>query len=147
MNKKLITVLMIGTLAACSQGQSGATPQEEGAKPNTELRHEMKITHVDATQAAKAIAEQTDLTIIDVRTAGEFAAGHIDGAINIDVKSPDFATKIDQLDKTKDYLVHCRSGARSTRSLKYFKEKGFKHILHMDGGMIGWNKAGLPTVK
>ena len=53
------------------------------------------------------------LTVIDVRTPGEFAEGHIPGAKNIDYRNRNFRKRIGKLDKSKEYLVHCRSGGRS----------------------------------
>ena len=85
--------------------------------------------------------------LLDVRTPEEFAAGKIEGATNIDFRADDFATKLGKLDKTKTYLVHCRSGGRSTESLKAFKELGFTSVIHLDGGMIAWEKAGGAVVK
>jgi rhodanese-related sulfurtransferase len=98
--------------------------------------------NLNAGDAKKLIAEKGEaLTVLDVRTPGEFAAGHLKGAKNIDFKADDFAAKLGKLDKTKPYLVHCRSGGRSTASLKTFKELGFTNIIHLDGGMIAWKKA------
>src|SRR6266568_2910016 len=51
--------------------------------------------------------------VLDVRTKKEFEAGHIPGAINIDVNTPDFKEKISKLNKNKTYLVHCAAGGRS----------------------------------
>ncbi len=143
MKKKLLALFVIGALSACGQADSGAkAPKAEVAQ-----KAELQVTHVDANKASEIIKARPDLVVIDVRTPGEFASGHIDGAINIDFKNANFATEISKLDGTQDYLIHCRSGGRSTASLKHFKNKGFVHIIHMDGGMIAWNKAGLPTVK
>lgn len=130
------------TLSACSKADTAT------ARPVAEMQtHDMKITHVNASQARELMTERPKLIILDVRTPGEFAQGHIDGAINIDFKNENFATSLADLDASQDYLIHCRSGGRSTKSLAVFKRAGFSHIIHMDGGMIGWNKAKLPTVK
>ena len=54
--------------------------------------------------------------IIDVRTPSEFWEGHIDNAINIDFKSNLFINEISKLDKSKTYLIYCRSGNRSSKA-------------------------------
>jgi len=146
MNKKLTTLVTVGVLTACSQAEA---PQAQAQPAPSEVQKsvEMQVTHVDAAGALATMRARPDLVVIDVRTPGEFAAGHIDGAINIDFRNINFATEIAKLDSAQDYLIHCRSGGRSTASLQQFKAQNFSHIIHMDGGILGWNKAGLPTVK
>lgn len=75
-----------------------------------------------------------DTVIIDVRTPAEFAAGHLEGATNIDIEAADFATKIGKLDKAKSYFVYCRSGNRSAQAITKMKAAGFTHLV--DGGGI-----------
>ena len=52
--------------------------------------------------------------ILDVRTAEEYSGGHIEGSTNIDVKSESFKEEVGKLDKSKTYLVHCRTGGGAT---------------------------------
>ncbi len=63
------------------------------------------ITHVDAGQAARLVAEKK-VTVLDIRTPEEFKEGRIEGAVNIDFNGKDFEAEIAKLDKTKPYLVH-----------------------------------------
>jgi phage shock protein E len=93
------------------------------------------------------MASYQALQVIDVRTPEEFAAGHIEGAKNIDFNGPDFATKLAALDKSKPVVVHCRAGGRSAKSLPAFQKAGFSKILHMKDGFSAWEAAKLPAVK
>ena len=102
---------------------------------------------IDAATAGKLVNGENPPTVIDVRTPQEFAEGHIQGAINIDFNSPDFKDELAKLSPDKTYLMHCRSGNRSNRAKPAFKELGFEAIYHLDGGMIAWEEAGLPTAK
>jgi len=102
--------------------------------------------HVDAQKAQKLVLEKK-VAVLDIRTPGEFNRGHIGGATNIDFQGPDFEQKIEGLDRSKSYLVHCASGGRSTRSLLLFKQHQFLSIYHLDGGLKAWEKAGLPVEK
>ena len=140
----LIAMTSLVTLPACSKAE---TPKAAAPTQATAAVQALKVTHVDARQASALIDAQPSLIVLDVRTPGEFTSGHIDGAMNIDFKNSNFSTQLSALDKDQTYLIHCRSGGRSTASLKAFKKLGFKHIIHMDGGINGWNKAKLPTVK
>ena len=100
--------------------------------------------HVDGKQAGELLGQQPDLVVLDIRTPKEFGEGHIAGALNIDYYDDKFKQNLSQLDKTKTYLVHCRSGGRSGRSLKLFEELGFENIIHLDGGIKAWKSEGLP---
>ncbi len=81
-----------------------------------------------------------DYLVIDVRTPEEFDAGHIPGAMDIDVKAMDFNRRIDSLDKDKNYLVYCRSGNRSSKALQMMKEAGFKNAHNVEGGYLAWSE-------
>jgi rhodanese-related sulfurtransferase len=85
--------------------------------------------------------------IIDVRTVDEFTAGHLQGAVNMDVESPDFATQISALDKTKAYLLYCHSGRRAGLAIDQMKTDGFKGELVNAGGISdATTSTGLPIV-
>lgn len=110
------------------------------------------VTHLKAPEAAKAIeAAAKDpakaITVLDVRTPEEFAAGHLKGAKNVDFNGDDFEKQLSTLDRGKTYLVHCAAGGRSTRSLKLLDKLGFKSVIHLDEGYKGWTAAGLPVEK
>ena len=85
--------------------------------------------------------------VLDVRTKKEFAAGHIPGAKNLDVNSPNFEKELGQLDKTKVYLVHCASSRRSALACEKMKQAGFQTLIEMSAGFRGWEKAGKPVEK
>jgi phage shock protein E len=97
-------------------------------------------------QAAAMLKKFPGFVILDIRTPGEFAAGHLKGAKNIDFRSNNFAAQIKKLDKKKGYLVHCASGGRSGNSMKQFKSQGFTTIYHIEDGYRGWMTAKLPVV-
>ena len=96
--------------------------------------------HLDVEQAKKIIEEKSDLIIIDVRTPEEWSDGSLPGTINIDVKASDFESKVNELDKSRTYMVHCRSGKRSTKAVGIMEKNGFTNIYHLDGGYLAWNK-------
>jgi rhodanese-related sulfurtransferase len=87
------------------------------------------------------------LTVLDVRTADEFNSGHIEGALNLDFKSPDFEKELRALDKEKPYLVHCARGNRSAKARDAMKKLGFTKIYHITDGFESWKAAGGAVVK
>jgi phage shock protein E len=78
--------------------------------------------------------------ILDIRTPKEYAEGHIPDAINIDYKADSFQSELEKLDRDTTYLMHCRSGRRSANSLEIFEKLGFRHVIHMDDGILGWQE-------
>ena len=73
--------------------------------------------------------------VIDVRTADEFATGHLDGALNFDIQGSEFSSQIDTLDKAANYVIYCRSGNRAGQAVSYMQENGFTGTLTNAGGV------------
>ncbi len=86
-----------------------------------------------------------DFVILDVRTPQEFREESIEGAVDLDFHSETFREELDKLDKNKTYLIHCRSGRRSGKTLDMMKELKFKEVYHLLGGISAWKTEGLPT--
>lgn len=77
--------------------------------------------------------------ILDVRTEVEFAEGMIPGAINIDIyKGQGFIYSIEELDKSKNYYVYCRSGGRSGQACSIMSQLGFENTYNLLGGIMNW---------
>jgi phage shock protein E len=93
------------------------------------------------------LAEDKQHVILDVRTAAEFNAGHIAGAVNLDVNAPDFQDKAAALDKGRTYLVHCASGVRSVKACHALAKLDFPNLYNLTGGFKAWAKAGKPVEK
>ncbi len=87
-------------------------------------------------------ASGAGVVILDVRTPQEFAGGHLPGAINVDVESADFTTKIGSLDKAATYAVYCRSGNRSNTAMQEMAKDGFTDVADLTGGITAWSSAG-----
>lgn len=92
-------------------------------------------------------AGNRDFVVLDVRTPGEFVQGHLEGAVLVDYRSPGFREEMAGLEKTKTYLVYCRTGNRSARAMGIMGELGFRSTYHLEGGIKRWVKEGLPVVR
>jgi len=133
-NITLITLLWIG-FASCGQKQNDKSTDQDSASV---------ISLISATELDKV---NDQILLIDVRTPGEFASGHIENSINIDYKSDNFKDLISELDKNQKVYVYCKVGGRSGRSAKILKDMGFEKIYDLDGGINAWEKEGLKMVK
>ena len=96
----------------------------------------LNVSPADYEQARVAGA-----TAVDVCTAKEFAAGHVPGALNLDVNAPDFAAQAAKLDKSKTVLVNCHVGIRGARAAAVLQELGFE-VKNLEGGLEAWEAAG-----
>ena len=89
---------------------------------------------IPSAEAKKLVADGA--LLVDVRTASEFASGHLDGAKNIPLDQ--LQSRLDELgDKEKAIILYCRSGARSNAALKTLKGAGFSDA-HNLGPMSAW---------
>ena len=123
---------------------SGCGKTKSIESPNQE------IENIVAKKAFDLIQENKDnlrFVVLDVRTPEEFSEGHIENATNVDYNSGTFKEELEKLDKGKTYLMHCRSGARSSKALIIMKELDFLRIYHMTDGMNGWKAGDFPVVK
>lgn len=98
-----------------------------------------KMINLSETEWVKLHDESEESVIMDVRTDDEFSTGYIEGAVNIDFYMGNkFISEIDKLDKSKSYFIYCKSGARSGQTCELMKQKGFKKVYNLEGGILGW---------
>ena len=143
---------MKSTLTSFILAMSACTASAQESKPAAAAESKDGVKHVDAAGAKKLIDESAakkdgNVVVLDVRTPDEYKAGHIAGAVNANFNGDKFAEQAGKLDKSKTVIVHCQGGGRSTRSLETLKKLGFKSIVHLDGGIAGWQNANLPVTK
>jgi rhodanese-related sulfurtransferase len=126
--KKLIVVILTSVLIL-----TGCTSADDSV--------DLKVSDFSAK------SQEVGVVSLDVRTADEFAEGHLINAININVESGNFEAEIEKLDKNTTYAVYCRSGRRSAIAVDLMKKAGFTNLYNLDGGVIDWSASGLPLVR
>lgn len=125
--RKIITYLlaMLGLTTACGQ---------------------KNYEDMDVAEFATLIAD-TNVVVLDVRTASEYAEGHLDSAVNIDVKEGDFLQKAKAtLPTDRTIAVYCRSGRRSANACGQLSAEGFR-VVNLKGGIMAWTGQNRPVVK
>ena len=125
--KKILTCLLatLGLTTACGQ---------------------QNFDNTDVNGFAELIAD-TNVVVLDVRTASEFAEGHLERAVNIDYYQSDFIEKvISVLPREKTIAVYCRSGRRSANAAEQLADKGYK-LVNLKGGIIAWKDNNMPITQ
>lgn len=87
------------------------------------------------------LMKEDDHVILDVRSPQELAEGSIPGHEMINFFDDDFAEKVEKLDKSKSYLIYCRSGNRSGKACGMMSSMGFGKLYNLEGGIGAWNAA------
>lgn len=125
--KKLFTCLLatLGLTTACGQ---------------------QSFENTDVPGFAELMAD-TNVVVLDVRTAAEYAEGHIEKAILIDQGQSDFVEKAKAtLPADKTIAIYCRSGRRSASAAGRLAGVGYKCV-NLKGGIIAWQEASMPVTK
>lgn len=97
-----------------------------------------KYKNISVTEL-KSKLKENNAVILDVRSESELSEGSIPGYKMINVSRPDFADKVQKLDKSKTYYVYCRSGGRSAHACKQMADLGFENLYNVSGGIMAWN--------
>jgi rhodanese-related sulfurtransferase len=95
-------------------------------------------------EQAEARLANRELVLVDVRQAFEVERGRIHGAINIPLRQ--LRGRLPELDRDRPVAFLCHSGARSSRATSIAIKAGYDAV-NVQGGLIGWRRAGLPLTR
>ena len=107
----------------------------------TAARAEGGFKEVKSAEYEKLRAKRKTV-VLDVRSSEEFAKGHIPGAMNADINSPDFTAKVARFEKNQTLLVNCHVGSRGAIAGAELARQGFKAVFNIEGGLDAWEKSG-----
>jgi rhodanese-related sulfurtransferase len=137
-NKTVIALLLSLSVVTAA----GAADAKDEKNPSAAEKKDAKaFKNVDVAEFEKLRADKMNV-VLDVRTQKEFAAGHIPGAVNIDVNATDFPEKVAKLEKSRTYLVHCGAGVRSAKACDKMSHLAFPKLYNLEGGFRAWETAG-----
>jgi phage shock protein E len=128
----------LGAMVALLALWSGRVPAAEPTPPPAPL--------ISQTELLERLArEDSGLVVLDVRTAAEFAAGHVPGARN--VSHEQLAARIGELAALKDQqlVLYCRSGRRTQLAEQTLRAAGFTRLLHLEGDWLAWQAGQRPV--
>jgi rhodanese-related sulfurtransferase len=137
-----ILAVLATLLVGCSSAQTAAPPVDGPSSAATAVTAQpTPVTTVDAQQFLLTASDPA-VTVLDVRTPAEFAAGHLAGAVNVDVESAQFVSVIETLDRDGTYALYCRSGRRSQVASDAMAAAGFTGLYNLSGGLSDLQAAG-----
>jgi rhodanese-related sulfurtransferase len=128
-----IAVALVTSVGSCSSNAPASSSTTQASS-----------RHLDASDFSAAL-KTPGTVVLDVRTPGEYASGHLPQAKNVDIEAGDFAAQIAALDKTTTYAVYCRSGNRSGVALEQMTTAGFSNVYDLADGIIAWQSMGGPV--
>jgi rhodanese-related sulfurtransferase len=99
------------------------------------------------TLQATQLMNREDALVIDLRSAADFAKGHILGAKNLPLA--ELEKRAGELDKhkAKPVILHCADGNRAGDGVALLRKNGFASVVNLSGGYAAWQQAGLPVEK
>ncbi|MBC3812530.1 MULTISPECIES: rhodanese-like domain-containing protein [Undibacterium] len=106
-------------------------------------RRGAKVSQLQATQ----YINQGKTLVLDVRSADEFATGHLPNAKNIPLA--EINNRLKEIEKSKNAVVItvCATGVRSSNAVSVLNKAGFAQVFSLDGGTEAWKTQGMPIVK
>ena len=127
--------LLLGLLSCSTQSEpsSRESTKPEAVKPD--------IQEIDVASLHQKI-QQTSITLLDVRTPGEFAKAHVPTAQSIPLQSLSTKLPLLKLDKSQEIFLICAAGSRSLQAAKQLRQLGYLHVINVRGGTRGWQKKG-----
>lgn len=123
MNNQKVILWIIGAVVLVGLGTLLFTPKGGAG-----------VVNVGDAKMQELVAQ--GVRVIDVRTSGEYEAGHIPGAENVPVN--EFAQAAATWDLTQPVAVYCATGSRSASAVQTLEQLNFSQIYHLDAGMIAW---------
>lgn len=114
-------------LSACSTDEGAATGTAPSGDASAATAGSSAVRVVQPDEALDLVTA-SGTTVIDVRTPDEYAAGHLTGALNIDVNADTFDERVAELPRDGSYVVYCRTGSRSAEAAARMADLGFTGI-------------------
>ena len=136
-------LLALFLLTGCTPSSADAQSEQEASQETTTSTEQAStpIYEVVDIPTFKSKIDGGNVKLIDVRRPEEFAAGHIEGATNINVLDSSFKDKIQEFAQTNEtVLLYCKSGKRSARASKQMQDLGYNIIYDLKGGYLAWAK-------
>lgn len=124
-------IILVGVCALCGTACS-PTPEND-----PEVEAMSYVQTIDA-KDARALMQEENVVVLDVRSPEEYASGHIENAVLLPLGEITESTASEVIpDKSVQVIVYCRSGVRSAEASKKLIELGYENVYDL-GGIQSW---------
>jgi adenylyltransferase/sulfurtransferase len=111
--------------------------EEEAAK---------SIPEISVTELKDKLDNGENINVLDVRESHEYEVANLGESVSRLIPVGELPDHIDELDKSENFAVHCKTGARSARAVKLLQEAGFENVYNVAGGITAWSDEIDPSV-
>ena len=143
----LVSVLFVLSVVSAALAQGTAPAGPPPVVKEMVAKAKASIPKVSPADVKAAIDKKEKAIFLDVRDAGEFAAGHLPGSLNISRGTLEFNVFGKIPDQNAKVYVYCKTAARSAMATKTLHDLGYKNAILMDAPFEDWIKAGYPVVR
>jgi adenylyltransferase/sulfurtransferase len=120
----------------------GIAPEPKAEKVNgTPVQN--GIPQITPVELKKRLDNKDDIFVLDVREPHEYQIANLGAKL---IPLGELPARVSELDKDREIIVHCKSGARSQKASEFLAQNGFKKVWNLAGGIIGWSNDVDPTV-
>lgn len=127
----IFSAVLLSLIISCSNSSSASSAAQTNQQ--TETTASASYNNLTVDEVVTLWKSNPDIVLIDVRTPDEIKeTGSIEGATNIDFKASDFKENVSALDKSKEYIIFCRSGNRSGQASQIMADLGFTNINNLN---------------
>lgn len=141
---KICMAMLLLLIYGCKNTSTEKTTTVEKIEKSKGTTAEVKGATLKDLRSADAVAMMKEFpantVVLDVRTPNEISKGKIENALEIDFKGKNFKEKVSELDKSKIYLVHCKSGGRSSKAIDIMRSVGITQCYNVEEGYETFNK-------
>jgi adenylyltransferase/sulfurtransferase len=130
---------VLSTFAAQNISASRSVPNisEENSMQNG-------IPQLTVKELKRRIDAGEDAYLIDVREPYEYQIAQIGGKL---IPQNEVPNRLAEIDRDREVIVHCRSGARSQRIAEFLKQAGYPRVVNLAGGILAWSDEIDPKVQ
>ncbi len=143
----LVMALFALSLAGAALAQQAAPAGPPPIVKDMVAKAKSSVQKVSAADVKAMIDKKDKVIYLDVRDAGEFAAGHLPEAMNISRGTLEFNVFNKIQDQNAKVIVYCKTAGRSALACKTLNDLGYKNAVLLDAQFEDWVKAGYPVVR
>ncbi|MBI4083084.1 MAG: rhodanese-like domain-containing protein [Candidatus Lambdaproteobacteria bacterium] len=138
-------VFLLALAAAATMAVGFALLTGQGHRLGLQGSANASVQHVGPAEALALLRSDPKVVLVDVRTPQEFRAGHLKGALNVELDRLEALAPALLADRNAHLVVYCHSGNRSAFAVTILERMGYTYLVNMTGGIVAWARNGYPV--